>query len=83
MTSDPRRFVLYHTLGCHLCELAQELIGPLAAAHDWRVEQVDIAGDDGLIDRYGVRIPVLREEGSGAEIGWPFDAGAVLATFSR
>lgn len=49
-----------------------------------RVNKVDIATDDTLIERYGVRIPVLRSL-AGSELGWPFDAeqlGAWLADAS-
>ena len=83
MTSESRRFLLYHTAGCHLCEMAEEVLRPLAAREGWRLEQVDIAGDEALEERYGVRIPVIRDASSGTEIGWPFDAEAVLAAFSR
>lgn len=83
MTSDSRDFRLYHTEGCHLCELAEALLAPLAARRGWRIGRIDIAGDDALVERYGVRIPVLQDALSGAEIGWPFDAEAVLAAFDR
>ena len=83
MTSEPRHFLLYHTAGCHLCEMAEEVLLPLAARGGWRVELVDVAGDDALEERYGVRIPVIRDVANGVEIGWPFDAEAVLAAFSR
>ena len=81
MTSEPRHFRLYHTAGCHLCELAEALLSPLAARCGWLIERIDIAGDDALIDRYGVRIPVLRDVRTGAEIGWPFDEAEVRAAF--
>ena len=82
MTSEASGFVLYHTAGCHLCELADAVIVPIAAREKWRTTRVDIAGDDDLAERYGVRIPVLRRVSDGREIGWPFDAEAVLAAFS-
>lgn len=62
--------VLYGTSGCHLCEEAQALLAALEGA-DW--QEVDIAEDDSLLERYGVRIPVLVRA-DGAELGWPFDA---------
>ena len=66
---------LLGTAGCHLCEEAEPLVRSAAAylALDWRV--LDIATDDGLIDRYGTRIPVLRyrtSSGEPCELGWPF-----------
>lgn len=66
--------VLYGTTYCHLCEQAE------AVLHEAGVSAVyiDIADDDGLIERYGIRIPVLKRSDSGAELGWPFDAAALV-----
>ena len=68
----PPRFELYSTSACHLCEQAAAMV------QAWRdhglapqVVEVDIADDDELFERYGVRIPVLRRD-DGAEMGWPF-----------
>lgn len=44
----------------------------------YAVTLTDIAGDAVLLERYGERIPVLREAVSGAELGWPFDAAVLL-----
>ncbi|QJD29853.1 glutaredoxin family protein [Methylococcus geothermalis] len=63
--------LLYGTDGCHLCEEAESVLASLGVA----AKVVDIAGDDDLLQRYGVRIPVLRD-GAGRELGWPFDAEA-------
>lgn len=65
------QFVLYSTLGCHLCEQAQSLLRALPEPIDWA--EAEIAEDDGLIERYGIRIPVLKSCASGDELGWPFD----------
>jgi Glutaredoxin-like domain (DUF836) len=80
MTSErgARELVLYHTAGCHLCELAEAIALPLAAAAGVRLRLVDIAASDALMERYGTRIPVLRNPAAlGEEIGWPFDEAAV------
>ena len=37
-------------------------------------ESVFIDGDDALEERYGLRVPVLRDEARGVELEWPFDA---------
>ena len=74
-------FLLYGTLGCHLCELAEErLAAAMAQLRDpIEIECIDIADSDELVERYGVRIPVLRRTRDQAEIGWPFpDAGVLL-----
>jgi hypothetical protein len=75
----PAELVLYHTAGCHLCELAEALIAlPLVAAAGVRLRLVDIADSDALMERYGTRIPVLANAAVlGEEIGWPFDEAAV------
>jgi hypothetical protein len=41
---------------------------------------VFIDDDEALEERYGVRVPVLRIEDTGAELDWPFD-GERLAGF--
>lgn len=37
------------------------------------IKVVDIAYDDELLERYGVRIPVVELQGHGEDLGWPFD----------
>ena len=68
---------LYGTAGCHLCELAEALVTPLLAQRAWPLLYVDIADSEPLMERYGVRIPVLRRGES--ELGWPFDAEQAAA----
>jgi len=75
--------VLFHTLGCHLCELAEQLVAPLARDQSMRLRLIDISESDELMERYGIRIPVLFDPGSAAELGWPFDGPAVAAFISR
>lgn len=68
------RLTLYSTDGCHLCERAQALLADISATEplDWQV--VDIAGSDDLIERYGIRIPVLLLDTADYDLGWPFTA---------
>ncbi len=63
--------VLYGTSACHLCEVAQELLRATLHPDFFDIRLVDIADSDPLIERYGVRIPVLLRQ-DGAELGWPF-----------
>ena len=74
----PPECQLFTTLGCHLCELAEEEIMPLVE-HGLMVELIDIADSEALVDAYGLRIPVLRRVDTGAELDWPFDADQVVA----
>ena len=69
--------ILFQRDDCHLCDLALEV---LAAARVPDFDSVFIDGDETLEARYGVRVPVLRDEGRGIELDWPFD-GAVLRRF--
>ena len=77
--ADQRVVLLYHTLGCHLCELAETLITPLASERGWRVELTEISTSDALIALYGTRIPVLRDAAGERELSWPFTAVEVAA----
>jgi len=70
--------VLYGTSCCHLCEQAEAVLGEAGVV----AEHIDIANDDMLLEKYGVRIPVLRRSDNGAELGWPFDVASV-ARFLR
>jgi len=65
---------LYSTTCCHLCEEAEAILREVGIEADY----VDIADDDKLLEKYGIRIPVLKRVDTGAELGWPFDAVAVL-----
>ncbi|WP_039913791.1 glutaredoxin family protein [Cellvibrio mixtus] len=76
---------LYSTAGCHLCDLAWDILAPLISNLPLRLEEVDIAESDELIERYGVRIPVLKFNDFEEELGWPFDttqASIFLQKFS-
>ena len=65
------RLTLYQRDDCHLCDLA---LGLLAEARAPEFESVFIDGDEALEERYSIRVPVLRDEGRGVELDWPFDA---------
>ena len=64
---------LYGTAFCHLCEQAEAVLREIGIEADY----IDIANDDELVEKYGIRIPVLKRMDNGAELGWPFDALAV------
>lgn len=53
---------------CHLCDTALSLVQRACPNADIAI--VDIGEDDTLIERYGTRIPVLRE--GQRELAWPF-----------
>ncbi|EPJ43145.1 MAG: hypothetical protein OFPI_44190 [Osedax symbiont Rs2] len=69
-----KNFTLYSTEYCHLCELAESILLSQLDSQLHSVEVADIAEDDLLLARYGVRIPVLMNQQTKAELSWPFDA---------
>ena len=68
--------ILYQRDDCHLCDLALEV---LASARVPEFESVFIDGDKALEERYGVRVPVLRDDDTGVELDWPFDTDRLRA----
>ncbi len=69
---------LYGTQGCHLCDEAEAQLQQAAAARQLQWQYVDIALDEALVERYGLRIPVLVNA-QGQERGWPFSLLDILA----
>jgi glutaredoxin len=72
--SNSVAYVLYHTEGCHLCEIAQALVDQTTINY----QHIDICDDGSLIERYGMSIPVFLQ--GERELFWPFDA-AQLQSF--
>ena len=82
MPATRKTLILYSTPACHLCETAYELIKPFLSQLEMDIEEVDISESDALIERYGVRIPVIKFEDGEKELGWPFSAENFLAFVS-
>ncbi|WP_269618379.1 glutaredoxin family protein [Zhongshania sp. BJYM1] len=69
---------LYGTSACHLCEQAEALLAELLVTElTWRIELIDIADDDDMLERYAVKIPILKDAVDGRELTWPFDVHSV------
>lgn len=66
--------ILYQRDDCHLCDLA---LAEMAKARVPEFESVFLDDVPELEDRYGWRVPVLRDDARDAELDWPFSAGAV------
>ncbi len=76
-------FELLGTSACHLCEQAEAaLVALRQAGLGFEFDKRDISDDDDLFERYGLRIPVLRRLSDAAELGWPFEAEALVAFLS-
>lgn len=65
--------ILYTTAGCHLCELAQDILQSLPAKYELNIIPTEIGDDDALVERYGIKIPVLKFTDN-SELNWPFTA---------
>jgi len=65
---------LFQRDDCYLCDAALALLARACAPE---FASVFIDGDAVLEARYGARVPVLRDEGSGAELDWPFAQDAL------
>jgi len=63
---------LYTTAGCHLCDLADDILKTLVDHYSLTIIHTEIGDDDALVERYGVRIPVLKFPDD-SELGWPFE----------
>jgi len=69
---------LYTTAGCHLCDLALELLQTLQQRVPIILNSIEIGDDDALVAEYGIRIPVVQTPNN-AELGWPFELSELLA----
>jgi hypothetical protein len=66
--------ILYQRDYCHLCDQA---LAVLAEARAPEFDSVWVDDSEELEQRYGTRVPVLRDARDGRELDWPFDAPAV------
>ena len=71
--ASEQRWQLYGTLGCHLCEQAQVVVGQLQQEFDIQLTLKDIADETSLVESMGHVIPVLENSGTGEQLTWPFD----------
>lgn len=70
------RLILFQRDDCPLCDQA---LAVLAAARAPEFETRWIDDEAELEARYGMRVPVLRDDPGERELDWPFDAAAVRA----
>ncbi|MBE8168052.1 MAG: glutaredoxin family protein [Shewanella sp.] len=73
MVDFSKRFVLFHTEGCHLCEIAQGMVAQESVDYHHK----DICDDEQLAEKYGVSIPVFYDSLNNKELFWPFEQNDV------
>lgn len=57
------RIVLYSRPGCHLCDIAREVLAAERERTPFELEEISIEGDDALELEYQIRIPVVEIDG--------------------
>lgn len=65
------KVTLYTGPHCELCDQAKELIYPFLQ-NGVLLKEVDVTQSLETKKAYGLRIPVLKRDSDGAELGWPF-----------
>jgi len=76
-----KTLVLFSRENCHLCDRLRAALAPVIADRA-TLEIVDIDSDPQLVERYGLRIPVLV--GGGQELsGFPLNAAALEGYLAR
>ncbi len=63
-----KQFILYGTVGCHLCEDAERVLQALNLSY----ETIDIIDDNRLLKKFATSIPVLEGDGE-RYLYWPFN----------
>jgi hypothetical protein len=66
--------ILYTTSHCHLCEQAELLLRVSSRSNDITWASVEISDKTELLERYAIKIPVLKRMDNDLEITWPFTA---------
>jgi len=72
------QLVLYTTSHCHLCEQALALLINLKQQYAINWLTKEISDDDDLIEKYGIRIPVIQRVDNQSELNWPFSAEDIV-----
>jgi glutaredoxin len=63
MSQEKRLVIIYTRPGCHLCEEAKSQILAARCADLYELEEINIETDPALVERYGVKIPVITING--------------------
>jgi glutaredoxin len=74
----PVHVILYSRPGCHLCDVARDVILAERDRAGFAFEEIDIETSDELVKEYGIRIPVVTLDGDER-----FEIAVDPAEFSR
>ncbi len=77
-------YVLLGTEGCHLCELAEQIINECRIARpDFFFKIIDIAEQTQWQSDFATLIPVLLHEKTHKYLNWPFTHDGVLTFINQ
>ncbi|SFM55159.1 Glutaredoxin-like domain [Ectothiorhodospira mobilis] len=62
MSGAPLVVTVYHREGCHLCDRLLDELRPLRGRLGFTLRVVDIDDDPTLVQRFGLKIPVVAVE---------------------
>ena len=66
MAQEKALVTIYTKPGCHLCEEAREQMLAANCADLYVLEEINIEADPELVERYGIKIPVITINGADA-----------------
>ena len=76
------RVLLYGRSGCHLCDVAEEVVSLVCSELGERFDEVDIDSSPDLVSRYGDLVPVVVVDG--VQIAhWRIDADDLRSALGR
>lgn len=82
LSNVPPQWQLYGTLGCHLCEQAEQLIQQFSQTRIIHLKQIDIAElSNPLMNQWAARIPVLVT--AQVTLNWPFSLLDLMQAYQQ
>jgi predicted DCC family thiol-disulfide oxidoreductase YuxK len=72
-----KKYILYGTSACHLCEDAEKLINSTIQDMHIIYAKIDITENDNLLQKYGLKIPVFQCLSTKQDLNWPFNEVAL------
>lgn len=80
--ADDARVVVYSRAGCHLCEVAEELVAAVCADAGATWARVDIDEDADLTSRFTEQVPVTFVDGAQHDF-WRVDPDRLRTALGR
>lgn len=82
MVTDEARVLVYTRTGCHLCEVAEQVVAEVVATTGDAWTSIDIDTDPALVERFGDQVPVTFVDGRQHDF-WRVDADRLRSALAR